>query len=84
MLLPVWSRLEVNNGVRPDIDERILRSVFKAQTSTVTHFACYRGKSGCVRYAGLLQGHMGNTLGAKVPADVYKKSEREGKKHDVE
>lgn len=59
-------------------------SLSRAQTSRVTHFACYRGKRGCVRYAGLLLGHMGNTLGAKVPADVYKKSERARKKHDAE
>lgn len=66
------------------MDEHILSSLSRAQTSRVTHFACYRGKRGCVRYAGLLLGHMGNTLGAKVPADVYKKSERARKKHDVE
>lgn len=66
VLWPVWSCLAVNNGVKPDIAEQILSSVFKAQTARLTHFACYRGKSGCVKYAGLLQGHMGNTLGAKV------------------
>lgn len=82
--LLVWSCLSVNDGVKADTDEHIGSSLSRAQTSRVTHFACYREKRGCVRYAGLLLGHMGNTLGAKVPADVYKKSERARKKHDVE
>lgn len=83
VLRPVWSCLAVTHGAKPDIAEQILSSVFKAQTSILTHFACYRGKSGRVRYSGLLQGHMGNTLEAKVPADVYKKSEREKEKNTM-
>lgn len=80
MPLQVWPCLSATTGVQPDMDQHILSSVSKAQTSRVTHFACCRGKSVCVRYAELLLGHMGNALGAKVPADVYKKRERGGKK----